>query len=474
MFKYVKFVNNSNEKLTEEVIIMRVKWKRNRLKQYTPMVKYIVAVAIGTIITTTVITCKSTQSYFTSTALAEGNISAAGPQDIIMCKFETVKIVNPCKITTEDVTMDFNNPDDRKIVNPDKIKIYNKTGKNYIVIYFALDDKISKYLRPVNPIESYTEKTELEGNAQVKELESEVPINVDINIEQFLSLLQEKESEKSKPDKEDKLDKDTEEDEIIDGSISIKYLNNYINKTQKISFTKDYLMVRFLKGIQDDLTLKLAQVQSKKTLDENTIKSTASSKSLIAADSSQAESTTSEDKENEKDLTAENTDETMVQLTPEEEQLINYISPELLSKMNKLIDEEKSLKQIITELNEKINSIMSQPAPLPQVTSIAVPAASAPSTPSTAPVALDTNTAGNAETNPTSDTAPEGTGKGSAPDSTTSGSSASSESTPSTPAAGGSDSSSSASSDTSAGSPESGSSSNAAAPGASNSNTATQ
>lgn len=386
---------------------MRVKRKGNRLKQYTPRVKHIAAIAISTIITTTVITCKSTQSYFTSAALAEGNISAARSQDIIMCKFETVKIVDACKMTTEDVTMDFNNTDDKKVVNPDKIKIFNKTGKNYIVIYFAFDENISKYIRPVNPIESYTEKTEVEGNTKVKELESDVPINVDINIEQFFSLLQEKESEKSKPGEEDKLDKDTEEDDVIDGSISIKYMNNYINKTQKISFTKAYLMMTFLKGMQDDLTLKLAQVQSKKTLDENT-------------------------------------DETMVQLTPEEEQLINYISPELLPKMNKLIDEEKSLKQIIAELNEKINSIMSQSAPLPQVTSIAVPAASAPSapgTPSTTPAAPDTTTAENTETNPTSDTTtPEETGKGSAPDSTISGSSASSESTQSPPAAGASSS----------------------------------
>lgn len=314
---------------------MRGQRKGRRIKIDTSMVKHFAAIAIGTIMTTTMITCKSTQSYFTSTALAEGNTSAASPQDIITCKLE--RLADPYNMITEDVPIDLSSPDSVEIVNPDKIKIYNKTG-NYMIIYFALDDTTSKYLRPINPIEGFKEMTEAYGNTQVKVSEGEVPIDVDIDIEQFLSLLKDQENKKSKQDNGEEVN---EKDDFITGEIRIKYLNNYINKTQKISFSKSYLMMQFLKGIQDDLNSKLAPAESEKSSDAG----------------------------------SPSTDDTNIELTPEEELVINYISPELLPKMNQLVEDKKPLEQTAEILQQKINDLMSKQA------------ASAAATGSTAPIA---------------------------------------------------------------------------------------
>lgn len=173
----------------------------------------VVAILSGTIITTVLLfTGSGTYSNFTSSTDKDVYVKAASTEDII-----------------QDIHVEEINPIYICLTKADKVEINP-------VIYFSIEGEAAEYLLHINPVVLDT-------------LEKRIPIETNINLAQYMKLIF-----RTSP---------------IEGTIKIKYLNEYIDETKEIKLTSRYLRSRFIEDIKrkDVLSLDNRLNQDKKLND---------------------------------------------------------------------------------------------------------------------------------------------------------------------------------------------------------------
>ena len=155
------------------------------------MKRYIIGILL-IIITTLMLPC--TFSWFIFSYSKSTTVSAAQTSDIIEC----IDILET-------------NPEFIKIKKADNIK-YNP------IIYFGVEGEIKDYIIHINPI-------------ILEQEERVVPLEIVFGPRQILNLLG--------------------DGEVITGTIKIKHLNEFVDVSKKITFTKEYLLEKLLIQIKN-------------------------------------------------------------------------------------------------------------------------------------------------------------------------------------------------------------------------------
>lgn len=148
----------------------------------------------GTFISMILLINMDTYSWFTSKMTYDLSVTAATTEDIL----EKIEIVT---------------------INPKEIILKKNNSINIEpVIYFSVEGEVSDYILHINPIKLKTNK------------EYTVPINVVVNLKQIIELLNKNKKR-------------------VQGTIRIKYLNEFIDEEINIEFTRKYLFKKFLEGL---------------------------------------------------------------------------------------------------------------------------------------------------------------------------------------------------------------------------------
>ncbi|OGO79220.1 MAG: hypothetical protein A2Y23_01170 [Clostridiales bacterium GWB2_37_7] len=206
-------------------------------------IKKIMTVTIAAIIVNAMMLITlDTYSWFVSYVQSNTIVRAAATDDILR-KMEIVD--------EEDQHYDLINGNKNKtILNPEYILIQGKNDEAY-TIYFELSDSIKEFIPHVNPL--YVDN---EGKEKAY-------LNISLNPKVYNELKQELESEKGERDKNP-----------IKGTIKVKYLNSYINRTVNIAFTRDFLLSKDKESVNYyvDLENKIEAMQKKleKLTEDNT------------------------------------------------------------------------------------------------------------------------------------------------------------------------------------------------------------
>ncbi|KPU27472.1 hypothetical protein TR13x_05225 [Caloranaerobacter sp. TR13] len=152
----------------------------------------------GTLISMVLLINMDTYSWFTSKMTYNLSVTAATTEDIL----EKIEI---------------------KTVNPKEIVLKKNNSINIEpVIYFSVEGEASDYILHINPIKLKNHK------------KYTVPINVAVNLKQIIEL----------------LNKDNENNnKRVQGTIRIKYLNEFIDEKIDIEFTTKYLFKKFLERL---------------------------------------------------------------------------------------------------------------------------------------------------------------------------------------------------------------------------------
>ncbi|WP_069650496.1 hypothetical protein [Caloranaerobacter ferrireducens] len=148
----------------------------------------------GTLISMILLINMDTYSWFTSKTTYDLSVTAATTEDIL----EKIEI---------------------ETINPKEIILKKNNSINIEpVIYFSVEGEASDYILHINPIKLKTHK------------EYTVPINVVVNLKQIVELLNKNKKR-------------------VQGTIRIKYLNEFIDEEINIEFARRYLLKKFLEEL---------------------------------------------------------------------------------------------------------------------------------------------------------------------------------------------------------------------------------
>ncbi|MDI6706594.1 MAG: hypothetical protein QME73_10095, partial [Bacillota bacterium] len=198
-------------------------------------------------------------------------------------------------------------------INPTKIQITKAEGLEFDpVLYFSVEGEASDYMRHIGPV-------------RLKKRNEEIRLAVGITVVQYLKLV-------------DSLDdKDT-----IKGRIRIKYLNEFIDESLDISFTREYLVDEFKRNIEELFSSK----NQKGRMGAN---GSFSDLIIYLGESARWEEVDTEVRLN---------------LTQFQEQVIDIFVPGLRQYISAAEDEVEKLTQRVETLQDRIDSLERQNASL--------------------------------------------------------------------------------------------------------------
>jgi hypothetical protein len=126
-------------------------------------------------------------------------------------------------MSTEDILGTFKVDKEQ---NPTKIVISRAEGLDFSpVLFFAVEGEISKYLLHIDPVR-------LDGRAEV-----DMPLA--ISLDQYRELQEDLDSESGQRSSDE-----------VEGTIRVKYLNEFIDEPLAVTFSKEYLMEEFERGCE--------------------------------------------------------------------------------------------------------------------------------------------------------------------------------------------------------------------------------
>ncbi len=259
-----------------------------------------------------------THSWFTNEAMQEIKVTAATTEDIIK---------------NIDIEKDNNG-------NAIAIKLIKAEGLNYDpIIYFSVEGEAANYILHINPVKLTDSEEYI------------IPIEPNINTIQYTKLL-------------------LPWHKNIEGTIKIKYLNEFIDEGKEISFTPKYLREKFWEII-DREKVKSEKISDPEALNEATELITLVTDSFEWEEDNKTRSMFSIDSDSiyESNLVTPNAEEDsenvnierfsvlpnmVISLTPQQTQIISAISFNLLPHIEKLYD---AINNLVALLNEKLVEI---------------------------------------------------------------------------------------------------------------------
>lgn len=254
----------------------------------------------GVIVSVAFLMNMDTHSWFTSKIEGNINITTAAAEDILE-KIEVEK-TNPKEIILKKSEASTTNP----------------------MFYFYIEGDIKKYLRHINPI-----------RLKDKDKEYAVPINANVNLYEYMKLL-------------------LGRDKKITGKIRIKYLNEFIDETMEIEFTKDYLLNQFYKTMRNDERLDKDNALSSRKSEQLVeiikyiAKHIAWKEVAIVENAIEIINSNSEDKD-EFNVSIKKTE-----LMEEQNDIIEIVAPGLLKYLEKLYT---TIEELTLNLNKKTAQI---------------------------------------------------------------------------------------------------------------------
>jgi glycine cleavage system regulatory protein len=182
-------------------------------------VKKITAVtAAAILVNAMMLVTLDTYSWFVSKAQSNAIVRAAETDDLL----DILEIVD-----VDDNHHDLiNDIDDETILNPKYILAQGKDDTVY-TIYFELSESINEFILHINP---------LYVNNQGEE---QAYLNISLDPDEYNDIKAALAGNQNKPD-----------EEPIKGTITVKYLNNYINKTVNVAFDRSFLLARDRETVQ--------------------------------------------------------------------------------------------------------------------------------------------------------------------------------------------------------------------------------
>lgn len=289
----------------------------------------VVSILTGSILVSSVLLINfDTHSWFTASSTGGVTVSAATTWDII--DQESFSIIND------------------KDGNAVAIKLMkNPNFKGEPTIYFEVEGKISEYILHINPM-----KLTNSGEDQ----EYVIPIEPNINMNQYLKLL-------------------WPFGDKIEGTMRVKYLNEFISEEYNISFSKKYLRDRFNEditrghisgnslnineSITQEITNLITYLASHVTW-ENSELEQQQQQSMQMSTMSIMDSNISKQGSYEESLGRVIEIKPIVMpigrlmLNPEQLSIINLISPKLMPYLDELYS---TVENLVAQLNEKLSEI---------------------------------------------------------------------------------------------------------------------
>lgn len=173
------------------------------------MLRTLLVLAAGFIISVILLTGYDTYSWFVSTLSGSARVTAASAEDII-------------DISNVEFVYDSEWSGDSQL-NPIAIRIRKAGGLDYSpVVFFGVRGDAREYVLHINPVK-------LSGTDYYT-----IPIVTDVNVRKHQNL----------SSGDDKNNKDNDKADLISGTITINYLNQYLCEEFPFSFTKEYLRYR--------------------------------------------------------------------------------------------------------------------------------------------------------------------------------------------------------------------------------------
>ncbi|MDF2593138.1 MAG: hypothetical protein K0S75_2604 [Clostridia bacterium] len=181
-------------------------------------VKKITAVTMAAIlINAMLLITQNTYSWFMSNAQSNAIVRAAETDDLL----DKLEIVDE-----DDYHHDLiHDIDDETILNPRYILAQGKNDDTYI-IYFELSSSIRDFILHINPL-------------YVNDEEDQANLNISLDPDEYNEIIAVLNS-----------NADNLNQKPIEGTITVKYLNNYINKTVNVAFTRKFLLDRDKETVQ--------------------------------------------------------------------------------------------------------------------------------------------------------------------------------------------------------------------------------
>ncbi|HYE08842.1 MAG TPA: hypothetical protein VEF53_01535 [Patescibacteria group bacterium] len=206
-------------------------------------VKKVTAVTTAAIlINAMLLITQDTYSWFVSKAQSNAIVRAAETDDLL----DKLEIVDE-----EDHHHDLiNDIDDETILNPKYILAQGKDDTVY-TIYFELSESINEFILHINP---------LYVNNQGEE---QAYLNVSLDPDEYNDIKAALAGNQNKPD-----------EEPIKGTITVKYLNNFINKTVNVAFDRSFLLDRDRETVlyleSKEAEIETLQIDLEKLTEEHT------------------------------------------------------------------------------------------------------------------------------------------------------------------------------------------------------------
>jgi len=283
--------------------------------------------AVGIMISIIMITDISTYSWFASTATGTAHVSAAETEDII----ESIEYIPEEKI----------DPDNNKWSKP-YIKIKkNPDFEKLPILFFEITGEAANYILHINPVL-------LESDDYYR-----IPVETDVNVIQYGQLC-------------------TDLNGTVTGTLTVKYLNNFINESIPIAISKEYLSNRiYEKIIRDEvgpieedepaiatmamnkLSKRTLKVLQQPSMDSITVKAIASLADLVQWQNIEVISDDGE-------ISSTAVFKAALNLSFDQDMLLDIMFPGLKDYMAKLIAYAESLEVKLAEKSSVIDGLRLQ------------------------------------------------------------------------------------------------------------------
>jgi len=169
------------------------------------MVRTIAVLVIGIMVSVIYLSNVGSYSWFNSSAESSMRVTAAETEDIV----DIMEMVS-----------DAIDPETGAIINPTKFKVKRAEGfEGKPLIFFSVEGEAANYILHINPV-----RLESSGYYIIQ-------IETDINLNQLADLLFRRNN--------------------IEGTLRVKYLNQFINEKYEFYFTPNYLMNRIMEEIDN-------------------------------------------------------------------------------------------------------------------------------------------------------------------------------------------------------------------------------
>ncbi|EOD01698.1 coiled-coil domain-containing protein [Caldisalinibacter kiritimatiensis] len=285
--------------------------KNLRMKRI--VVKTVSVLVGGVIVSVVLLNNMDSYSWFSDRVTKEFKVTAATTEDII----------DKIQINSK---------------NPDKIILKkNDNLTTYPIIYFQLEGDVKDYILHINPV-------------KLEENEYTAPIDVDVNLYQFIKLALSKKNS-------------------IKGKIKFKYLNEFIDEEREIEFSKAYLMDKFMakidkeeaqrknrsndESIRKDFVKIIKYVAQQIKWQEDINKDNKKQQKVSLNSVKKSEDSDKRFDMKNSSMLVQN-DVERFELSNEQEEIINIITPKLLSHINSLYS---TIEKLVSDLNDKIIKI---------------------------------------------------------------------------------------------------------------------